>query len=76
MPNTAPVGGFVRRPETVTRPYDPLEVRMKGRIHNRVFVGVMAIAAAMTVGSLSANHSWGNYHWARTANPFTLAVGD
>lgn len=24
----------------------------------------------------SANHSWGNYHWARTANPFTLKVGD
>ncbi|HET7221188.1 MAG TPA: hypothetical protein VFJ02_24200 [Vicinamibacterales bacterium] len=26
--------------------------------------------------SLSANHSWGNYHWARTSNPFTLKVGD
>lgn len=24
----------------------------------------------------SPNHSWGNYHWARTANPFTLALGD
>ncbi len=24
----------------------------------------------------SANHSWGGYHWARTANPFTLKVGD
>lgn len=23
-----------------------------------------------------ANHSWGNYHWARTANPFTLKLGD
>lgn len=23
-----------------------------------------------------ADHSWGNYHWARTANPFTLKVGD
>jgi hypothetical protein len=22
------------------------------------------------------NHSWGGYHWARTANPFTLKVGD
>lgn len=33
-----------------------------------------------TVGSFaytaSANHSWGNYHWARTANPFTLKLGD
>jgi hypothetical protein len=26
--------------------------------------------------SLSASHSWGGYHWARTANPFTLKVGD
>lgn len=24
----------------------------------------------------SANHSWGNYHWARIANPFTLKLGD
>ena len=23
-----------------------------------------------------ANHSWGNYHWARTSNPFTLKVVD
>lgn len=23
-----------------------------------------------------ANHSWGNYHWARTTNPFTLKLGD
>src|SRR5215212_1096853 len=22
------------------------------------------------------NHSWGDYHWARTANPFTLNLGD
>lgn len=26
--------------------------------------------------SASASHSWGNYHWARTANPFTLKVVD
>src|SRR5262245_38368850 len=23
-----------------------------------------------------ADHSWGGYHWARTANPFTLTLGD
>ena len=23
-----------------------------------------------------ASHAWGNYHWARTANPFTLKLGD
>ena len=25
---------------------------------------------------VSADHSWGGYHWARTSNPFTLKVGD
>lgn len=25
--------------------------------------------------SVSANHSWNGYHWARTANPFTLKLG-
>lgn len=24
----------------------------------------------------SADHAWGNYHWARTSNPFTLKVHD
>lgn len=26
--------------------------------------------------SSDASHSWGNYHWARTSNPFTLKLGD
>lgn len=26
--------------------------------------------------SALANHSWGNYHWARSANPFTLQLGN
>ncbi len=26
--------------------------------------------------TVSASHSWGGYHWARTANPFTLKLGD
>jgi len=37
-------------------------------------------AAVVVVGALAstaaANHSWGGYHWARTANPFTIQVGD
>jgi hypothetical protein len=39
-----------------------------------VFV-LIAVLAAFPF-SASANHSWGNYHWARTSNPFTLKVGD
>ena len=40
-------------------------------------IGVAAIAMSMLApGLVSANHSWGGYHWARTSNPFTLKVGD
>src|SRR5512144_2970387 len=38
-----------------------------------------AALAAITAGvapTASASHSWGGYHWARTANPFTLDLGD
>ena len=49
---------------------------MKGTISTRVMVAAVAVAVAMAAGSLSADHSRGSYHWARTANPFTLAVGD
>lgn len=32
--------------------------------------------AALAVGPAVASHSWSNYHWARTSNPFTLRVVD
>lgn len=36
-----------------------------------------ATFAALTLtASAGASHSWGDYHWARTANPFTLITGD
>jgi hypothetical protein len=39
--------------------------------------GIAAIAVSLLApGLASANHSWGGYHWARTANPFTLKLGD
>lgn len=38
--------------------------------------GLALIAViALSVAS-SASHSWGTYHWARTANPFNLKLGD
>ena len=49
---------------------------MKVAIKARVSVAAVAIALAIAAGPLSANHAWGSYHWARTANPFTLDVGD
>lgn len=33
-------------------------------------------AGAVYAAPASATHSWGAYHWARTANPFTLTVID
>jgi len=37
---------------------------------------IVAAFAATTASSALANHSWGNYHWARSANPFTVQFGD
>jgi len=43
---------------------------------------LLAAATAAAVVTLTftpnaqASHSWGGYHWARTANPFTLKLGD
>jgi hypothetical protein len=37
------------------------------------------VAVVLAIGFVAypaADHSWGNYHWARTENPFTLKVGD
>ena len=36
----------------------------------------LSVAAAAAVGTAYATHAWGNYHWARTANPFSVALGD
>jgi hypothetical protein len=38
-------------------------------------VGV-ALASVAFAAPASANHSWNGYHWARTANPFTIKLGD
>jgi hypothetical protein len=39
------------------------------------FSAAAAAFAALAAPAL-ANHSWGNYHWARTSNPFTVPLGD
>jgi len=36
----------------------------------------LGVAAAALATPASASHSWGNYHWARPGNPFTLKLGD
>jgi hypothetical protein len=41
-----------------------------------VTVATAAAAVTMLATGAGASHSWNGYHWARTANPFTLNVGD
>ena len=44
------------------------------------FNALVAAAALVSLGAVAsiayADHSWGGYHWARSANPFTLKLGD
>jgi hypothetical protein len=40
-----------------------------------IIAASLALAVAFP-GAAAANHSWGNYHWARQSNPFTLKLGD
>jgi hypothetical protein len=47
---------------------------MRSRIS--LAVAAIAVIAAVSAPAASANHSWNGYHWARTANPFTLKLGD
>lgn len=40
-------------------------------------LGIAAVFGALFFGmNVSADHSWGNYHWARTANPVSISLGD
>jgi|SRR3989344_1953801 len=46
----------------------------------RRFAKFVAVAVLLSAGTFAtvtyASHSWGDYHWARTATPFTLKLGD
>jgi hypothetical protein len=44
-----------------------------GKLLALLGAGVLALGV---VGTALANHSWGSYHWSRTANPLVLSVGD
>lgn len=41
-----------------------------------VWLLAIGVAAIGLQTSPAANHSWNGYHWARTANPFTVDLGD
>ncbi|MEK7117645.1 MAG: hypothetical protein AAB861_02615 [Patescibacteria group bacterium] len=46
---------------------------MKPKTLFKILSVMLALSFASTV---TANHLWGSYHWARTANPFSLKLGD
>lgn len=50
---------------------------MSTKFH-RCLLGVLVISLALAAFPqfTFADHSWGNYHWARTSNPFTLQLGN
>lgn len=41
-----------------------------------LIVAVVLTSVVIFASVVSANHSWGNYHWARTSNPFTVKLGN
>lgn len=53
---------------------------MFSSFHRKLLVtAVLVLVAgvgAITAATVEASHSWGTYHWARTANPFTLKLSD
>ena len=49
---------------------------MQISLNSRRLLSLIVLAVIVAAATLTASHSWGNYHWARTSNPFTLKVGD
>jgi hypothetical protein len=50
--------------------------QMRISLKSRYLVTATALVVIAAAATLTASHSWGSYHWARTSNPFTLEVGD
>ena len=45
-------------------------------IQRSLTITILGLTFSMYPSLTHADHSWGSYHWARTANPFTLKLGD
>lgn len=41
-----------------------------------LFVVLLAVTTLVAASPAEASHTWGSYHWARPANPFTLELAD
>ena len=52
-------------------------MRPKAKVSRTVFLFSLVMALSVfPFATASASHAWGNYHWGRTSNPFTLTVID
>lgn len=49
---------------------------MKTTPRTKLYLAIAMLGIVASASTLFASHSWGTYHWARTANPFTLKTGD
>lgn len=49
---------------------------MSRKIFASAAILALTIAGAAVAPAANADHPWNDYHWARTANPFTLKLGD
>jgi hypothetical protein len=45
-------------------------------LRRSIAIGVAALGFSVLAAPAAADHSWGNYHWARASNPFTVPLGD
>lgn len=48
---------------------------MLSKLSVKIILGVLVLFGSVTA-TVYATHAWGNYHWARITNPFTLKLGD
>src|SRR5262245_19726603 len=49
-------------------------MRNQTRTFRSLFMLIILLALAAAPAAVSADHAWGNYHWAHTSNPFTIKV--
>ena len=49
---------------------------MKKYLRSVFSISMALVALAASPSPTYATHAWSTYHWARTANPFTLKLGD
>lgn len=49
---------------------------MKSNCSKILVIVFLFVLTLISPSLASANHSWGDYHWARTSNPFTLKLGN